>query len=88
MGYEAHPEQYEKRYDSEGVIYMRKPEYRAEQEERLCQETEEEKESRMKLIAKKRATRRKEEMDAIELKAALRKAEEIASWLVQSGDVN
>lgn len=37
MGWEAHPNEYERRYDGEGAYYLRKPEYRAEQEERLRQ---------------------------------------------------
>lgn len=92
MGYEAHPNEYEKQYDKDGLIFMRKPEYRAEQEQRLMQQTEEERERQARAIAKKRATRRTEPMTESETLAAVRKASEIASWLVLSAsegrDVN
>jgi hypothetical protein len=90
MGFEANPNEYEKRYDADGVFYLRKPEYRAEQERKLMQETEEERTNRLRAEAKKRAERRTEQMDAVEMQAALRKAEELASWLIASSgaDVN
>ena len=72
MGYEAHPNEYV-RADDGG--FDRKPEYRAEQEERLRQPTEEEREERRKAIARKRANRRTAPMDDIEIAHALRKAE-------------
>jgi len=84
-GWEAHPEEYEKKYDKDGLIYERKPEYRAEQEQRLREATEEERLAQERAIAKKRKERRTEPMDEIEKAAALRKAEEIASWLIASG---
>lgn len=84
-GWEAHPNEYEKKYDKDGVIYERKPEYRAEQEERLRNMTEDEKAAQERAIAKKRKERRTTPMDAIEEAAALRRAEEIASWLIASG---
>lgn len=85
MGFEAHPNEYDKRYDTLGPFYVRKPEYRAEQEERLRNMTEDEKAAQERAIAKKRAERRTTPMDAVEEAAALRRAEEIASWLVASG---
>ncbi len=92
MGYEAHPNEYEKQYDKDGVIYMRKPEYRAEQEQRLMEQTEEELEAQKLAVAKKRATRRTTPMTEAEQIAAVRKASEIASWIVASAqdgrDVN
>lgn len=92
MGYEVHPGEYEKRYDKEGLIYERKPEYRAEQEERISQATEEEREAQERAIAKKRAERRTSPMDRVEMSAAMRRAEEVASWIVASNaqgrDVN
>jgi hypothetical protein len=91
-GYEAHPNEYEKRYDKDGVIYERKPEYRAEQEEKLQGPTEEESETQARAVAKKRAERRTDPMDSVELAAALHKAEEIAGWLhaasVEGKDIN
>lgn len=74
LGYEAHPNEYVKAADGG---YDRKPEYRAEQEERLRQPTEEEKELQAKAIAKKRAHRRTKPMDELETAHALRKAEEL-----------
>lgn len=92
LGWEANPNQYEKRYDKDGIIYDRKPEYRAEQEQRLMSETEEEKIAREAAIAKKRAERRTTPMDSVEYHAALRKAEEIAHWMTAAAaegrDVN
>jgi hypothetical protein len=81
MGYEAHPNEYEMQYDKDGVIMMRKPEYQAEQEEQLMQETEEEKEAQARAVAKKRAERRTEPMNAVEESYAIRRAEEVAGWV-------
>jgi hypothetical protein len=92
MGWEAHPNEYEKKYDKDGLIYERKPEYRAEQEQRLMQATEEERLAQERATAKKRKERRTTPMDQVELAAALRKAEEIANWITvsaaQGRDVN
>lgn len=85
MGWEAHPEQYEKQYDKDGVIYVRKPEYRAEQEQQLMEATEEERIAQERAIAKKRKERRTTPMDEIEQAAAIRRADEIAGWLIASG---
>src|SRR5882724_8470786 len=63
MGYEAHPNEYEKQYDKDGPIFERKPEYRAEQEQKLCEQTEEEIEAQRKAEANKRAHRRTAPMD-------------------------
>lgn len=84
MGYEAHPNEYVKAADGG---YDRKPEYQAEQEERLRQPSEEEREKQARAVAKKRAERRTTPMDRVELQAALQKAEELADWLYKSGDV-
>lgn len=92
MGWEAHPNEYEKRYDKDGLIYDRKPEYRAEQEEKLAQATAGEVEAQRLAEAKKRATRRTQPMDPIELAAAMRRAEEVASFVqaatAEGRDVN
>lgn len=85
MGYEAHPNEYEKQYDSNGVVYVRKDEYRDEQEQRLRSETEEERIERQAAEAKKRATRRTHAMDENETLAAIRKASLIADALEQAG---
>lgn len=81
MGYEAHPNEYEKRYDKDGVFYLRKPEYRAEQQDQLSQGASDEMEAQERAIAKKRAERRTRKMDSVELVRALRKAEEVADWI-------
>jgi hypothetical protein len=81
MGWEAHPNEYEKRYDKDGIIYERKPEYRAEQEQKLKESTEEEKQALERATRKKRAERRTAPMTPAELAAATRRAEEIARWI-------
>lgn len=93
MGYEAHPNEYKKVDAGDGgVIYERKPEYRAEQEEKLLEVSAEEQEKQRLAVANKRATRRTLPMDALELAAALGKAETIANWIAASAaqgiDVN
>lgn len=84
MGYEAHPNEYVRAEDGG---YDRKPEYRAEQEERLRQETEEERDARLRKEAKKRSERRTEAMDSIEFARALRVAE-IYADAIQQGTVS
>lgn len=81
MGFEAHPGEYEKRYDSEGVYYIRKPEYRQEQEDKLKQATEEERQKQQAAVERKRRERRTEPMNDAELAHAIRKAEQIAEAL-------
>ena len=81
MGYEAHPNEYVKAEDGG---FDRKPEYRAEQEQKLGEATEEEKELQRRAEEKKRKERRTTPMDEAELAAATRRAEEIASFLIAS----
>lgn len=81
MGYEAHPNEYEKGSDGG---FDRKPEYRAEQEQRLMDATVEEQEAQARAVAEKRATRRTTPMTEAEHRAAVRKASEIAEWIVRS----
>lgn len=81
MGYEAHPNEYVKAADGG---YDRKPEYRAEQEQRLQAETEEERTNRLRAEAEKRATRRTRQMDSVELAAAVAKARMIAEWMEET----
>lgn len=94
MGFEAHANEYEKKYDEKTgeVFYERKPEYRAEQEAKLMEATEEERLAQRRAEADKRATRRTTPMDSVEYAAALRKAEQIADWITMSAaqgrDVN
>src|SRR5882724_209934 len=81
MGYEAHPNEYVKAEDGG---YDRKPEYRAEQEQKLAETTSEEREAQSKAEVNKRAYRRTTPMDRVELSMALRRAEAIASSLIAS----
>jgi hypothetical protein len=83
MGYEAHPNEYVK---SEDGGYDRKPEYRAEFEQKMLEATEEELEKQRRAEEHKRATRRTRAMDAAEQAAALKRAEEIAGWIVASAE--
>lgn len=85
MGYEAHPNEYVR---SEDGGYDRKPEYRAEQEAQLASETADEREARLAAEAKKRATRRTRPMDALELAAAVRKAEELVGWMMNAAETD
>lgn len=82
MGFEVHPNEYVKAEDGG---FDRKPEYRAEQEQKLREATEDEKAAQERAIAKKRAERRTRPMDSVEEAMALRRAEEVASWLLASG---
>jgi len=81
MGYEAHPNEYVRAADGG---FDRKPEYRAEQEQKLCQATEDEKAREEQVAARKRANRRLTPMTAAEMTAALAKAAEIAEALRRS----
>lgn len=84
MGYEAHPNEYERAPDGG---WDRKPEYRAEQEEKLRQPTEEEKENLSNSIRKKRAERRTMPMTPAEESAALAKALQYASYIEEVADI-
>ncbi len=89
MGWEAHPNEY---VGNKSDGFDRKPEYRAEQEARLCQSSEDEREAQRKAEEKKRKERRTRPMDSVELAAAMKRAEEVASFVVaaamQGTDVN
>lgn len=84
MGFEAHPNEYEKRYDQDGVIYVRKPEYRAEQEQQLQKPAEEDRVREEQAVALKRATRRTAPMTPDELLFAINKARDVAEAIEQS----
>ena len=83
MGYEVHPNEYVRSADGG---YDRKPEYRSEQESRLCAETEEERIARVNAESKKRKTRRTREMDDSEFLAAVKKAAMISDWISSSAE--
>ena len=83
MGYEAHPNEYVRSADGG---YDRKPEYRTEQEERLRNETEEERNTRLRAESRKRSARRTAQMDSVEFHSALRRAAEIAEWIEGSAE--
>src|SRR6266849_6147647 len=74
LGWEAHPNEYVKAADGG---YDRKPEYRAEQEQRLSLPTSEEEEAQQRAVKHKRETRRTAPLNRAELSAAMRKAEEL-----------
>lgn len=78
MGYEAHPNEYIKAGDGG---YDRKPEYRAEQEAKLTDLTEDERKAQSRAIAKKRATRRTEPMTEAELISAKNQLAQIGEWM-------
>jgi hypothetical protein len=81
MGYEAHPNEYVKAADGG---FDRKPEYRAEQEQRLTQETDEDREARLRAEAKKRSERRTDPLSPSELTYALNRARKMAQWIEAS----
>lgn len=72
IGPEFEPNSYEKRYDADGVYYVPKPEVTAERERNLfvCSE---EKAAYEKKLEEKRAQRRTQPLDQMEIAAALRK---------------
>jgi len=78
MGFEAHPNEYEKRYDQDGVYYVRKPEYRAEQEAHLQEIPEDEKAAQSKAAEQKRLTRRTKPMSTQEVELFLKQFQEQA----------
>jgi hypothetical protein len=82
MGYEAHPNEYELAPDGG---YDRKPEYRAEQEVKLAQETDDERDARLRAESNKRASRRTMPMDTTETLSAIAKARLLANALEQTG---
>ena len=83
MGYEAHPNEYVQSADGG---FDRKPEYRAEQEQRLTQETEDERIARERAEANKRATRRTDPMTPDETLQAIRKANLYAAMMQEQAE--
>lgn len=84
MGYEAHPNEYMKAEDGG---FDRKPEYRAEQEAKLQQETAEEMETRLRAEENKRRNRRTLPMTEAEEAAAIRKAAMYAEMMQKGIDI-
>jgi hypothetical protein len=84
MGFEANPNEYEKRYDEDGVFYIRKPEYRAEQEEKLRQVPADDAEAQASAESQKRADRRVDPLTPTETLAAIAKARQVAEAIEQS----
>jgi len=82
IGPEYAPNDYEKRYDSEGVYYVPKPEVTAARERRLLVNTEEE-EAYARALEKKRLEGRKHPMTPLELEQALKRADELIRPLVE-----
>lgn len=75
IGPEVRPNDYVKQYDSEGLIYMPKPEITAELEQQACGiksvRSQEEKEAQERALAEKRNTRRTRPMTSSEVQKAL-----------------
>ena len=85
MGWEAHPNEYKKIYPEDGgVAYIRKREYRAEQESALALPATDEREATSIAQLKKRRDRRTLPMDTAEQLAAVAKAREIAEFIESS----
>jgi replicative superfamily II helicase len=86
IGPEYNPNAYEKRYDENGVYYVAKPEFTAEQQAKVAEEATDEKELRLKAEARKRAERRTETMSETEMRQALHKAKLYADWIEESSE--
>lgn len=75
IGPEVRPNDYEKCYDADGLIYMPKPEITAELEQQACGlksvRSQEEKEAQERALAEKRNTRRTRPMTSSEVQKAL-----------------
>jgi hypothetical protein len=87
IGPEVRPNDYEKRYDSEGVFYEPKPEVTAELEAKVFQDSDEEARYRQALD-KKRAERRTRKMTAAELHEAVSKVDRWFRPLIEDPDVS
>lgn len=82
IGPEYAPNDYEKRYDSDGVYYMPKPEVTAERERRLFVDSDEE-EAYARALEKKRREGRKEPLTPAELEQAIKRANEMIRPLIE-----
>jgi hypothetical protein len=87
IGPEVRPNDYEKRYDSEGVFYKPKPEITAELEAKVFRDSDEEVSYR-RALDKKRAERRTREMSAAELHEAVSKVDRWFRPLIEDPDVS
>lgn len=82
IGPEVRPNDYEKRYDKDGLIYMPKPEVTAELEAKVFQDSDE-KEQYERALAKKRIERRTQPLTGSELAQVLRQVDECLRPLVE-----
>lgn len=85
IGPEYAPNDYEKRYDSEGVYYMPKPEVTAEREAKIFKDSESDGKYAA-AIETKRKHRRTQPMDELEIAAALNKVERLFKPLIEDND--
>lgn len=92
IGPEYAPNDYEKRYDKDGVIYMPKPEATHELEQSMCGVNSvtaiEEREAMEKAAAKKRATRRTAPMTQGELNHAMTFIDTYLRPMIQSTETS
>lgn len=82
IGPEYAPNDYEKRYDSEGVYYMPKPEVTAEREKNLFVDTEE-KQKYERAVEKKRREGRKDPLTPEEVAEAIKRAEAMVRPMIE-----
>ena len=92
IGPEVRPNDYEKRYDLDGVYYMPKPEVTAELERKACGRdsvaAQEEREQMARAAQKKRAQRRTTPLSQSELQRALARVDEFFRPLIEDPNVS
>ena len=90
IGPEVRPNDYEKRYDLDGVYYMPKPEATAELEQQACGKNsviaQEEREAQEKAAAQKRQTRRTRPMTPGEFQTAMERVDRMFRPLIEDPD--
>ena len=82
IGPEYAPNDYEKKYDADGVFFVPKPEVTAERERKLFEDSEE-KARYEKALAEKRANRRMQPMSLLEIQQVLRQVDEHLRPLIE-----
>lgn len=82
IGPEYAPNDYEKRYDKDGVYYMPKPEVTAERERNLFVNTEE-KEQYARAVEKKRIEGRKHSLTPEEIQEAIKRADAMVRPMIE-----
>lgn len=82
IGPEYAPNDYEKRYDADGVYYVAKPEVTAEREAKAFRDSDEQ-ERYQKALAEKRANRRTRPLTEHELALALAKVDALFRPLIE-----